>query len=157
MGFGTKVGDTTYDGTCVFAVLTFGDVNLGGSVLGGWAVDSVELSVVRPVLMNLDVAPGVVTGGLLVAVTRVAAVDLRFGTLSSLMLVLLGVRVAVLFVDMDLFAVLLGAGAVLFVDTDLFFVVGVAASSRRWLVDGGREGFAMLFVTFPSDVRSLGR
>lgn len=47
------------------------------------------------------------------------------------------------------------AGSVLFVDSDLLLKLDVAAL----LVDGdgGREGFVKLFVTFPSDVRSLRR
>ena len=56
--------------------------------------------------------------------------------------------------DADLFAVLLrAAGALFFVDTDLLLVAGVAFG---WAADGCREGFVdLLFVTFPSDVRSL--
>lgn len=61
---------------------------------------------------------------------------------------------AVLFVDMDLVAALGAAVAVFFVDTYFFLVAGVAAVGRA---DGGREGFVVLFVTFPSDVRSLRR
>mgnify|MGYP004517785973 CR=1 FL=1 len=65
----------------------------------------------------------------------------------------LGLAVARLLVDMNLFAVLrrLRATALFFVDAHLFLDMRLA---RRLLllllVDGGREGFVRLFVTFPS-------
>jgi hypothetical protein len=80
----------------------------------------------------------------------VTGLELDFDAL----LTLLGLLEASLLVDADLLAVLRTAGAVFFVDADLLLVARVAAAC--WL-DGGREGFAMLFVTFPSDVRSLRR
>lgn len=63
-----------------------------------------------------------------------------------------------LVVDMDLLAVVdlssrKGAGAVLLIDANLLLEPGVAAVGG----DGCCEGFKMLFVTFPSDVRSLRR
>lgn len=92
---------------------------------------------------------------------------------------LLGEPVARLLVDVDFFTavgrvrrVVRGGGkrrrrrtadAVFFVDVDLLLNVGVATLRRRrrrgrgLVVDGGREGGVMLFVTFPSDVRSLSR
>lgn len=57
-----------------------------------------------------------------------------------------------LFVDTDLLAASGTARALLFVEADLFFVAGVASVGT-----GGGEGFVELFVTFPSDVRSLRR
>jgi hypothetical protein len=54
-------------------------------------------------------------------------------------------------VNVDLLAMTWAADAVFFVDADFFLVAGVAAVGR----DGGREGFVALFVTFPSDDRSL--
>jgi hypothetical protein len=156
VGLGAKVGvtslsnSTSYDGTGAFAELTFGDVNLGGGVVGGWAVDSVEVSVVRPVL-DVDVAPDVTVVRLLIAIT---GLEVDFDALSTLLAVLLRLLEAVLLVDSDLLAVLWAAGAVLFVDADLLLVACVAFG---WAADGGREGFVMLFVTFPSDVRSLRR
>ena len=59
VGLGTEVGvtslssSTSYDGTGAFTELTFSNVNLCGCVVGGRAVDSVEVSVVGPVL-NLE-------------------------------------------------------------------------------------------------------
>lgn len=57
------------------------------------------------------------------------------------------------------------AETVFFVDSDLFLVMNVAGTlgtlrlrerrKRLFFMDGGREGFVMLFVTFPSDLRSL--
>jgi hypothetical protein len=62
-----------------------------------------------------------------------------------------------LLVDMDFLAVLLRllgtTDAVFFVDTDLFLDFLVAPVGRK----GSGEGFVTLFVTFPSDVRSLMR
>jgi hypothetical protein len=69
-----------------------------------------------------------------------------------------------LLVDMDFVTLLLllllrlllrlrTADAVLLVDADLFLDVLVAAVGRK----GSGEGFGALFVTFPSDVRSLMR
>jgi hypothetical protein len=57
-----------------------------------------------------------------------------------------------------------GTADAVLVDADVLLVAGVAAVNGGGLlllglllVDGGREGLAMLFVTFPSDVRSLRR
>jgi hypothetical protein len=55
------------DGTSTFAVLTLGDVNLGGCVVGGRPVDSVEVSVVGPVL-DFDLATYVALVWFLIAV-----------------------------------------------------------------------------------------
>jgi hypothetical protein len=78
----------------------------------------------------------------------------RVYTLASLV-ALLRLSVADLFVDVDFLARRLWAAeAVFLVDADLFAVAGVASVDRR-LLNGGGEGFAMLFVTFPSDLRSL--
>jgi hypothetical protein len=69
-------------------------------------------------------------------------------TLLLMLLLLLGLLVASLLVDMNFFAVLLGTTEALFLmDADLFLDVGVAVV---WGVNGGREGFVNLFVTFPS-------
>lgn len=59
--------EAALDGTGSFAVLTLRDVDLGGSVVSGRAVDSVEVSVVGPVL-DVDLASYVAVVGLLVAV-----------------------------------------------------------------------------------------
>lgn len=65
----------------------------------------------------------------------------------------LGLAVADLLVDMNVFTnrLLLGAAALFLVDADLFLDVSLAG----WLLvlvlmDGSREGFVRLFVTFPS-------
>lgn len=55
------------DGTSTFTILTLGDVNLSGGVVGGRSVDSVEVSVVGPVL-DFDLASNVALVGFLVAV-----------------------------------------------------------------------------------------
>jgi hypothetical protein len=72
-------------------------------------------------------------------------------TLLLMLLLLLGLLVASLLVDMNFFAVLLGllgtTEALFLMDADLFLDVGVAVV---WGVNGGREGFVNLFVTFPS-------
>lgn len=86
--------------------------------------------------------------------------DLPFG-LASLVLGLalkvrlstLGLAVARLLVDVDLFAVLGSRrrAAVLFLDdADLFLDVRVARRLLLLLVDGGSEGCVRLFVLFPS-------
>jgi len=67
----------------------------------------------------------------------------------------LGLAVADLLVDVDVFAdrLLLGATALFLVDADLFLDVSLAGRLLVLvlvLVDGGREGFVRLFVTFPS-------
>lgn len=63
----------------------------------------------------------------------------------------LGLAVSDLLVDVDVLGVLgrLRAAALFFVDADLFLDVLLAARLLL-LVDGGREGFVRLFVTFPS-------
>ena len=60
----TGLGD---DGTGALAELTLGDVELSGRVVGGRAVDSVEVTIVGPVL-NLDVGGG--RGGLVLMAER---------------------------------------------------------------------------------------
>lgn len=71
-GLGAEVGVTLLkrsssdDGTGAFAVLTLGNVNLGGLVLGRGAVNSLELSVVGLVL-DVDVCSYVAVVGLLIA------------------------------------------------------------------------------------------
>lgn len=141
VGAGTEVEScSTYDGTCAFAELTLGDVNLRGSVVGGGTVDSVEVPVVGLVL-DVDLRVDVGAVRLLVAVT---GLELDVNTLARLLFV------AGFFVDVNLVAALGRAGvAVLFVDSDLLLVALVASVGGE---DGGREGFAVLFVTFPSDV-----
>jgi hypothetical protein len=140
----TGVGD---DGTSAFTELTFGNVNLSGRVVGGWAVEGIEVSIVGPVL-NLDVGGG--GGGRLVlmAVTRnlefYAVCVLR--TLDAL-LGLLGLLIAGLLVDVDLLAVLGTTEALFFVDAYLFLDVSLATAGG---FDGGREGGVGFFVTFPS-------
>jgi hypothetical protein len=76
VGVGAEVGVTGLgdNGTSALAELTFGDVDLGGRVVGGRAVDSVEVTVVGSVL-NLDV--GVVRGWGLVAEGRKGKVSVR--------------------------------------------------------------------------------
>ena len=51
------LGVTCDDGTGAFAELTFGDVELRGCVVGGRAVDCIEVAIVGSVL-NLDVGVG---------------------------------------------------------------------------------------------------
>lgn len=84
--------------------------------------------------------------------------DVRVGAGILLVLVLVLERlllkrllstIAMLFVDVDLFAGSRTAETVFLVDSDLFLVLNVAAVGGL-LLDGGREGFVMLFVTFPS-------
>jgi hypothetical protein len=68
VGLGALVLGVAADkGTGTFAVLTLGDVDLGGSVVGGRAVDSLELSIVGLVL-DVDVTADVTVERLLVAV-----------------------------------------------------------------------------------------
>jgi hypothetical protein len=57
VGRGAEVGVTLLsdDGTSALAELTLGDVDLGGRVVGGWAVDCVEVTVVG---VGLDVEVG---------------------------------------------------------------------------------------------------
>jgi hypothetical protein len=76
---------------------------------------------------------------------------LVLGLTVELRLSALGLAVADLLVDVDVFAdrLLLGAAALFFVDADLFLDVSLAGRLLV-LVDGGREGFVRLFVTFPS-------
>lgn len=65
----------------------------------------------------------------------------------------LGLAVADLLVDVDVFAdgllLLVGTAALFLVDAYLFLDVSLAGRLLV-LVDGGREGFVCLFVTFPS-------
>lgn len=77
----------------------------------------------------------------------------------------LGLAVASLLVDVHFLTVLGGrrlrAAAFFLVDADLFLDVRVAGRLLRrllllLLVDGGREGFVRLFVTFPSVCLLLG-
>ena len=84
----------------------------------------------------------------------------RTGKLVLVLLWLLGLMLAVVLVggDMDLFTAGRGrrqtTGSVLLVDTDLLLELDVATFGADGL---GGEGFKRLFVTFPSDVRSLRR
>lgn len=68
VGVGAEVGVTLLsdDGTGALAILTLSDVDLGGRVVGGRAVDCIEVTVVGSVL-NLDVGVGVRGGWGLVA------------------------------------------------------------------------------------------
>jgi hypothetical protein len=142
-----------YDGTSAFTELALRDVDLGGSVLwsrGRGTSDGVEVAVVGFVL-DLDLAADVALIGLLVAVS---AGEFNCSNWASFGLFL---------VDMDLLAVvtlllrLLGltGSSVLLIDTNLLLEPGVAAVDGR--LKGRGEGFKRLFVTFPSDVRSLRR
>lgn len=149
---GAEVGVTSlsvvpsYDGTSTLTILTFRDVNLSGGVVGSRPADSVEVSVVGPVL-DFDLAPNVGLVRFLVAVAG-AVLDFLRDALGTLL------RKTVLFlVDVDLLALCRAADSVFFVDADLFLVSVVATVGRN----GGREGFVALFVTFPSDDRSLRR
>jgi hypothetical protein len=75
----------------------------------------------------------------------VTGLELDVNTLARLLLLVAG-----FLVDVNFVAVLGGAAvAVLFVNSDLLLVALVASVGGE---DGGREGFAVLFVTFPSDV-----
>lgn len=170
------------DGTSGLAVLAFRDVDLRGSVVGGRAVDCIEFPIVGPVL-DVEMGTYVAVVRLLIVVTGLSVLGLKlelgafvllaWSLLLMLRLVLVvnvslrkdvrfGLRwllrllcsIAVLFVDMDLFAGSRTAETVFLVDSDLFLVLNVAVVCG-FLVDGGREGFVMLFVTFPSDLRSL--
>lgn len=148
VGVGAEVGVTLLsdDGTGALAILTLRDVDLGGRVVGGRAVDCVEVTVVGSVL-NLDVGVGGRGRWGLVAVAR--RVD--FYTLLTVLVLLLRLAVADLLVDTDFLAVMLGTEALLLVDVDLLLDVGVAVGvGRGRLVDGGGEGFVGFFVTFPS-------
>jgi len=140
---------TSYDGTGTFTVLTLGDVNLSGGVLGGGAVDRSEFPVVGLVL-DVDVASYVGVVGLLITITRL---ELDLDALAAVLGLGLLLLVASLLVDVDLLAVLLrAANAVLLEDADFLLDAGLLLGLRG--ADGGREGFDMLlFVTFPSDVR----
>jgi hypothetical protein len=140
---------TCDDGTGTFTELALGNVNLRGGVLGGRPGDGVEFSVVGGVL-DVDVAAYVAVVGLLITVT---GLELDLDAFSSL----LGLLEASLLVDADLLAVLLlllllRAGLVRFlVDADVGEVGFATVLGPVVLVDGGCEGLAMLFVTFPSD------
>ena len=126
------------DGTGALAILTLRDVDLGGRVVGGRAVDCIEVAIVGSVL-NLDVGVGRRGGWGLVAVAR--------GLELYTFLTLLRLPVAGLLVDVDFLAVLGTTGVLLLVDVDLLLDVSVAVVG---LVDGGGEGFVGFFVTFPS-------
>jgi hypothetical protein len=162
VGLGAEVRVTLFssvtacDGTGMFAVLMLRDVDLGRSVVRGRAADSVEVFVVGPVL-DVDMASHVAVVGLLVAVT---GLELNLDAFLSLLglLGLLGLLEVVLFVDADFLTAGRAAVAVFFVDTHFLLVAGVAVvGTAVGRADGGREGFVVLFVTFPSDVRSLRR
>jgi len=99
-----RVACTGDDGTGTFANLTFSNVDLGWSVVGGRAVDCIEVSIVGCVL-NLDVGVGrgrrlgvrlvAVVGSLkLYAVSTLNVLRMRLG------LGLSGLSVASLLVDM---------------------------------------------------------
>jgi hypothetical protein len=129
----TSLGD---DGTGAFTKLTLTDVDLCGRVIGGRAVDGVEVSIVGPVL-NLDVGGGRLV---LIAVARnfelYAISVLR--TLDTLLRdTLLRLFVAGLLVDVDFFAALGTMEALFFVDAYLFLDVSIATAGGG---DGGREG-----------------
>jgi hypothetical protein len=163
VGVGAEVGVTLLsdDGTSALAKLAFRDVNLRRRVVGGRAVDCIEVTIVGPVL-NLDVGVGGRRGWGLVAVARSLGLGLsvEFYTVLTLLLVLLlrlsWLPVASLLVDVDFFTVLLGTtDGLLLVDVDLLLDVSVEVDGRLLglmlvLVDGGGEGFVGFFVTFPS-------
>jgi hypothetical protein len=161
VGVGAEVGVTLLsdDGTSALAKLAFRDVNLRRRVVGGRAVDCIEVTIVGPVL-NLDVGVGGRRGWGLVAVARSLGLSVKFYTVLTLLLVLLlrlsWLPVASLLVDVDFFTVLLGTtDGLLLVDVDLLLDVsvevgGVWLGLMLVLVDGGGEGFVGFFVTFPS-------
>jgi hypothetical protein len=127
--------------------LALGDVNLRGRVLGGGRPgDGVEFSVVGGVL-DVDVAAYVAVVGLLITVT---GLKLNLDVFAALGL---GLLEASLLVDAELLAVLLLRAVllVLLVDVDVGEAGLTAVLGPVVLVDGGCEGLAMLFVTFPSD------
>lgn len=135
------------DGTSAFTELTLSHVNLRRGVVGGRAVDSVEVSIVGPVL-NLDVG-----GGRRVLITVAGNFELDAVSVLGAVGTLLWLSVASLLVDVDFLAVLGTAETLFLVDANLFFDVGVGVVGS---LDGGREGCVGFFVTFPS-VRSLFR
>jgi len=110
---------TTDDGTGTLTVLTFGNVDLGRGVVGSRAVDSVELSVVGPVL-DVELGSDVALVGLLVAVAGCLTREFDLGAL-------LGGKAALLLVDVDVLLELRWrelAGAFLLVDVDVFLELG---------------------------------
>jgi hypothetical protein len=144
VGVGAEVGVTLLsdDGTSALAILTLRDVDLGGRVVGGRAVDCIEVAIVGSVL-NLDVGVGGRGGWGLVAVAR----GLELYTIVTL----LRLPVAGLLVDVNFFAVLGTTETLLLVDVDLLLDVSLLVGGRgKGLVDGGGEGFVDFFVTFPS-------
>lgn len=152
VGVGGEVGVTLLgdDGTSALAELTLRDVDLGGRVVGGRAVDCIEVTIVGSVL-NLDVGVGGRGWGLVaVARGRGLELDAVLTLVGVLVLVLLGLSVASLFTDVDFFAVdgLRATEVLLLGDVDLLLDVSVAVGG---LVDGGGEGFVGFFVTFPSE------
>jgi len=175
VGVGAVVGITSFsdDGTSTFAELTLSNVDLGRSVVGGRAVNCIEVTVVGPVLY-LDVGVGVGGGRLIAVLLGDVELDAFFAlswlslSLSLSLTVKVCVRVnclwllkASLLVDVDFLVNLLGrlglswtTESVLLVDADFFLDVGVAVLRRglrgKGSVDGGCEGFVNFFVTFPS-------
>lgn len=161
------------NGIGTLTILSLGEVDLGGSVVGGRAVDSVQLSVVG-LVFDVDLSVDVTLEGLLVSGAlssgggclvvldvvgwgrggRVVLLNGRRVTVGLRALVLLLLVMVFGLVDVDLLLVQVCWAAVvqafLFVDADFFFDDVLVA-----LRAGRGEGVIASFVTFPSDVRSL--
>lgn len=91
------------DGTSGLAVLTFRDVDLSRGVVGGRAVDCIELSIVGPVL-DVEMRAYVAVVRLLIVVTglSVFGLELKLGTFALLSWALLLLRLLVLVVNVSL-------------------------------------------------------
>lgn len=141
---------STDDGTGTFTELTLGDVDLGSTVVLFGTLDCVEVAVVGPGV-GFKVCPDLRALGW-VAVSGVAVlvgVDVNLYAFAATGL--LRLSVAMLLVNVNLFAVLLGAALAVFENSDVLSV-GVEALSRSLgrLFDVDREGFLTFRVTFPS-------
>lgn len=138
----TWFGVATSDGAGAFTKLAFSYVYLGGSVVGGRAVDSVKVSVVNTVL-DVDLSSNVALVGLLIALS--CELNLGNAVLGIAAVLLKGTAFYFLFSATGT------ADAFFFVDTNFLLIPRVLA------VGSDGEGFGCSFVTFPSDVRSLRR
>jgi hypothetical protein len=114
------------DGTSAFTELTLRNVNLCGCVVGGRAVNGIEVSIVGPVL-NLDVGGG---GGRLMLVLMAVTRNLEFYAACVLRTLnaLLGLLIAGLLLDVNLLAVLGTTEALFFVDAYLFLDLSLATA-----------------------------
>jgi len=97
-GASRDVWVTTDDGTGTLTILSLSNVDLGRGVVGSRAVDSVELSVVGPVL-DVELGSDVALVGLLVAVAGCLTREFDLGALLG--------KAALLLEDVDVFLVLL--------------------------------------------------